>query len=101
MGAHARVGIEHLDQQHLLWTLLAEVVPFVSFAVVRVKVGALEPSPDVVAFDEVLVENRRGVAACQRVILNGILDRPPDTSFCFGQLSRNTDGLEVDNGGRT
>lgn len=57
LGTDARVGVEHLDQQHLFRTLFAKVIPSLPIPMVRIEIGAFELSPNVVAFDQIVIED--------------------------------------------
>jgi hypothetical protein len=72
------IGIKHFQKQDLLWTLLTEVVPLVLGVELHVHVCALELSPDMVALDKIARRHRAGVAKGEWVVLDDVVNRPPN-----------------------
>lgn len=75
----AIVCVEALDQDDLFWRLVTEVVPAVPRVVLDAECRALAVTVDVPGGDEVNVRfDRTPISNSERVMSDGVLDRPPD-----------------------
>ena len=75
----AIVCVEALDQDDLFWCLVTKVVPAVLRVVLDAERRALAVTVDVPSGDEVNIRfDRTPISDSERVMSDGVLDRPPD-----------------------
>ena len=85
----AIVCVEALDQDDLFWRLVTEVVPAVPRVVLDAECRALAVTVDVPGGDEVNVRfDRTPISNSERVMSDGVLDRPPDIDDTDAELEK-------------
>lgn len=75
---HRPVRIEVLKHEHIFFRLVTHVVESLVLVMLQIHSGAHVLAADMVRFDEIGAVDGAAVADCERVVLNGVGQGPPD-----------------------
>lgn len=84
---NAALRVKHLEQQDLVTSLIAQVMPLLALVVAEIDGSSDEAASHNVAFEHVLVVDAPAVTHAQRIVQDSVVQRPPDTIMFFPQLA--------------